>query len=319
MIRVIVTEVEYRKAEEVFTNTKGYECIPAPSDEAALAEVIRENTAQYVIIGVEEYTGPLYDVLPQKGVIARFGVGHEGVDKQKARERGIYCTNTPGVLEQSVAECAIGLMLGAARHIPTCASDSKNGRWNVRVGVELSGKTLAIIGCGHIGRRAASIANLGFGMKVVGCDPVEPMDRKKWGIQDFTSDFAFAVKNAAFVSLHIPDMPTTKDFINRARLNQMPRESVLINTARGGVVDEDALYDAIVAERIAVAALDVFKTEPYLPQSPGKDLRTLDRVIMTPHVGSSTKEACHRMAFAALKNIEFAAAGDYEKMSIIAC
>ncbi len=317
MIPVIVTELEYHKGEEVFTSADGFRCIATPSNEEALAEQVRRTGAKYVIIGFDKYVGPLYDALPRGGVIARFGVGHDGVDKKKANAKGIYCTNTPGVLDQSVAECGIGLILNAARHIPTCAEDNRKGVWQARIGLELSGKTLAIIGCGAIGKRTASIATFGFGMVVIGFDIVEPVDGPKYGIGNFTTDFARAVNNADFVSLHIPDMTTTKNFINDARLADMPRRAVLINTARGGVVDEDALYDAIVAGRIAGAALDVFKTEPYVPQSPAKDLRTLDRVIMTPHIGSSTKEACRRMARAALGNIEHAVAGEHGRMSIV--
>lgn len=317
MICVVVTELEYRKAEEVFRSAPGFECIPAPAAEAALAERVRQTGAKHVIIGVEKYAGPLYEALPSGGVIARFGVGHDGVDKKKAAEKGILCANTPGALDQSVAECAVGLMLSAARNIPACACDNRSGVWKTRVGAELSGKRLAVIGCGAIGKKAAAIAAFGFGMRVTGMDIVKPAKGMESGIEEFTTDFAVAVKEADFVSLHIPDMSATRDFINGARLLQMPERSVLINTARGGVVDENALYDAVAAGRIAGAALDVFKNEPYVPQSPEKDLRKLERVIMTPHIGSSTKEACRRMASAALRNIECVVAGAYDKMNIV--
>jgi len=317
MILVLVTEPEYRKAEEVFAGEEGFECVPVPYGEAALAERVRAAGAKYVVIGVEKYVGPLYDALPRGGVIARFGVGHDGVDKRKAAERGVVCANTPGVLDQSVAECAIGLMLCAARGLPVLAADTRRGEWKGRVGRELSGRTVAIIGCGAIGGRTASIAALGLGMRVIGFVTTERAREPERGVERYTTDFADAVANADYVSVHLPSNAITKDFINGERLAQMQRRSVLINTARGGVVDEDALYDAIVAGQIAGAALDVFKAEPYAPQSRDKDLRTLDRVIMTPHIGSSTEEACGRMARAALRNIAYAEAGDYDRMSLV--
>lgn len=317
MIRIAVTELEYRKAEQVFKQAEAEEaiCLPAPREEAGLAAFIRANRIDHVIIGVDKYRNELYDALPRGGVIARFGVGHDGVDKALATEKGLLCTNTPGVLDRSVAECAIGLILTAARHFASCIADNKNMEWRNRVGFELNGKTLAVIGCGAIGRMTAAIARHGFGMRVVGFDLSEPKDRS--AIDEFVTDFAAAVKDADYVTLHIPDIPATKNFIGRERLALLKSSAVLINTARGGVVDEDAVYDAVAAGAIAGAALDVFKTEPYVPMSPDKDLRTLDRVIMTPHIGSSTVEACNRMAAAALKNIRLAVAGRTAEMSLL--
>ena len=313
MIKVLVTDLEYNKAKHIFQNASGFECISAPSDEAGLAKAIRDEQAEYVIVGINKYTNELYEAIPAGGVIARFGVGHDGIDKIQAKAKGIYCTNTPGVLDDSVAECAIGMILTAARHLAVCAADNKNGAWKNRVGVELAGKTLAIIGCGNIGRKVAKIAKLGFGMKVVGYDIVKGSNMENF--DDFYPDFAEAVKNADFVTIHIPNIPATQNFINSERLSMMKKGGWLINTARGGVVDEDALFDAVKNNLIGGAALDVFKDEPYIPQM--KDLRTLENVIMTPHIGSSTLEACERMALSSLKNIASADAGKITEMNII--
>ncbi len=315
MTNIIVTELEYHKASHVFKNVTGFACVPSPADEPSLARKIKTTGAKYVIIGVDNYTGELYDALPAGGVIARFGVGHDGVNKALAKSNGIYCANTPGVLDDSVAECAAGLMLTAARHIAACAADNRNGSWKNRVGVELSGKTLAVIGCGNIGRKVARIAKAGFGMRVIGCDVAAPKDMS--AIDDFTTDFTQAARDADFVSVHIPDIPATKNFINAERLATMKPSAILINTARGGVVDESAVYDAAKSGVIAGAALDVFKTEPYAPQAADKDLRTLSTIIMTPHIGSSTVEACERMARAALRNIEHAENGSIQEMNLV--
>jgi phosphoglycerate dehydrogenase-like enzyme len=315
MTKVVITEPEFRKGAQVFQNAAQFECIPAPSDEPGLAAKIREVGAAFAIIGVEKYRRELYDAIPAGGAIVRFGVGHDGVDKTLAATKGIFCCNTPGVLDDSVVELVIGLMLTTTRHIAACAADNKAGRWCPRIGNELSGKTLTIIGCGRIGRRTAVIAKQSFGMHIVGFDIVVPADIA--AIDRFTQDFAAAVANADFVSIHIPDIHATRDFINADKLARMKPSAILINTARGNVLDEDALYDAIAAGALAGAALDVFKTEPYVPQRPDKDLRTLGRVLMTPHVGSSTTEACERMATAALRNIERAVSGDFGEMNHI--
>jgi phosphoglycerate dehydrogenase-like enzyme len=313
MIKVLVTDLEYNKAKHIFQNATGFECISAPTDETGLTKAIRDAQAKYVIVGINKYTQELYEAIPASGVIARFGVGHDGIDKVQAKAKGIYCTNTPGVLDDSVAECAIGMILTVARHLAICAADNKNGVWKNRVGVELAGKTLAIIGCGNIGRKVAKIAKLGFGMKVVGYDIVKGPNMENF--DDFYMDFAEAVKNAGFVTIHIPNIPATQNFINGERLSMMKKSNWLINTARGGVVDEDALFDAVKNNLIAGAALDVLKNEPYIPQM--KDLRTLDNIIMTPHIGSSTIEACERMALSSLKNIGFANNGRIAEMNIV--
>jgi phosphoglycerate dehydrogenase-like enzyme len=315
MISVIVTEPEYLKASSVFRTAAGFDCIPAPADEAGLAAKIRATGARFAIVGVNRYRAELYDAIPSGGVIARFGVGHDGIDKVLATCKGILCCNTPGVLDESVAECTIGLMLACARHLACCSASCRGGAWQPAVGIELSGKTLAVIGCGNIGRKVARSAKLGFGMRVVGFSRREPENASV--VDTFTGDFAAAVAGADFVSVHIPDNASTRDFINRNRLLQMRSSAILINTSRGGVVDEDAVYDAVVSGAIAGAGLDVFKHEPYLPGQSGKDLRTLDRVVMTPHIGSSTREACERMAKAALANIERARLGNTQDMNLL--
>jgi phosphoglycerate dehydrogenase-like enzyme len=310
-----VTDLEYRKAADIFKNAAGFECIPAPSDESGLSTAIRAADAKSAIVGVTQYCGELYDAIPAGGVIARFGVGHDGINKTLAKSKGILCCNTPGVLDDSVAECTMGLMLSCARHIAACAAETRDGKWTPRLGSELSGKILAIIGYGNIGCKVAKIAKKGFGMKIIGFDVEKPKNMGE--IDEFTNDFAIAVENADFVSLHIPCLPSTRNFMNLDRLKMMKSSAILINTSRGGVLDEDALYDAVKFGTISGAGLDVFKSEPYCPQCPEKDLRTLDGIIMTPHIGSSTIEASNRMAKAALRNIELAIHGKIKEMDLI--
>lgn len=314
MLKIAVTDLEYNKAADIFKSFKVFECICAPSEENELAEFIIRNNISHVIVGVNKYQGALYNALPRGGVIARFGVGCDGINKVLVKKKELYCTNTPGALDNSVAECAVGLMLAVARHLPDCAADNKKQVWKNRIGIEISGKTLAVIGCGNIGGKVARIAKSGYEMKVVGFDIVEPQNNHYF--DEFTKDFSAAVKNADFVSLHIPDTTATKDFINSRRLAMMKSTAILINTARGAILDEDALYDAIQSGTISGAALDVFKSEPYIPQSRDKDLRSCKNIIMTPHLGSSTIEACERMAEIALNNIRLCIEGKIEEMNI---
>ncbi len=322
MSKVVVTQNDYPKAEAVYEAAAGdgLECIPAPDDEAGLAEAVRQHGARYAVVGVAPYSGPLYEALPRGGVLARFGVGHDGIDKEQATAAGILCTNTPGVLDDSVAEHAVALMLAAARHLLANAASAMRSAWTPHVGTELRGKTLAVIGCGPIGCRVAQIAAFGFVMRVVGCEirDVDPAEMEsRFGFDRMTPEFALAVKDADFVSLHIPSTAATHHFLNADRLADMPPRAILIHTARGAVVDETALYDALAGGRLAAAALDVFDHEPYVPTAPDKDLRTLPNVLMTPHVASSTREACDRMAARALHNIRLAEQGAYDQMDLL--
>lgn len=293
--------------------------MPAPHTESGLSRAIVETGARHVIVGSYAYTSELYETLPRGGVIARFGVGHDGVDKAKATRAGLLCTNTPGVLDQSVAEHAMLLILAAARHLTRNASDMRSGTWDLGPsGSEVRGKTLAVIGCGRIGRATARIATRGFGMRVVGVRRSRSQDTATDpDFQDVTTDFASAVHDAQYVSLHITADAANQQFINAARLAECSPQAWLINTSRGAVVDEQALYDALATERLAGAALDVFQQEPYAPSDPARDLRTLSNVILTPHVGSHTYEANRSMAERAMENIRLAEAGDFGAMDLL--
>lgn len=315
MKTVLITELEYGKAHKIFEAEKRFRCLCAPAEEQALAQMVIREQAFGVIVGVERYSDALYDALPAGGIIARFGVGHDSIDKERAARRGIFCTNTPGVLERSVAECAIGMMFLAARNFVSCAADNRSGIWQNRMGFELSGRTLVIAGCGRIGCQTAAIAKQGLGMKVIGCSRRMPLHLEYF--DQFFTDPAEAFPLADILSIHLPDTPATKNYINAATLAYLKESSFLINTSRGGVLNEDDLYDSIISGKLAGAVLDVFKKEPYEPMSAAKDLRHLPSVITLPHLGSSTSQACERMALAALENVYHAITGNHAAMSLI--
>ena len=314
---IVVTEPEYRKAEDIFSNAGSFDCRSAPPGEQDLASAIQDSGAHYAIVGVAPYRDKLYTSLPRGGVLARFGVGHENIDKATATSAGVLCTNTPRVLDQCVAEHTLFLIGAAARHLVSHASAMAHSTWAQQVGSVLAGKTLTIIGLGHIGRAVARMASAGFGMRVIGCthSPV-PRDIRELGIEKAFDDFSAAVKGADYVSLHIPATPANAHFMNRERLALL-QGAWLINTARGSIVDEVALFNALAAKRLAGAALDVFEREPYEPADPQCDLRKLDNVVLTPHIASDTVEGNRRIAERTLHNITLAQAARYAEMDLL--
>jgi len=318
-IRVVVTEPEYVKGEATFQAAEDMDIRVSDWPEEELAEAVREHEAFGAVLGVENYSGALYSALPRGGVLARFGVGHDGVDKMAATARGLLATNTPGVLEDAVAEHAIALILGVAKNLNAFSLGMAAGEWTPRLGFELRGRTLGIVGCGGIGRRLARFANA-FGMTALGLEPdtaVHDELRCDWGFAEVHTDLADVLSRAQILSLHVPVNEHTRHMVDADFIAAMRENAILVNTARGPVVDEGAVYDALVSGRLASAALDVFEAEPYVPVAPGKDLRALPNVLLTPHVSSSSVEACQRMASASLANVRQAFAGTYDAVSLI--
>ena len=314
---VVVTEPEYRRAERVFSSTALATCIVAPAEEPELARAIRDAGARHAVVGGKPYRDALYEAVEPGKVIARFGVGHDGIDKQRATAAGVLCTNTPAVLDQSVAELTFVLIAAAARWLTVIAGAMQDGQWTPKEGTELRGKTLTMIGAGRIGRAVARIARRGYEMRAIGYRRPGSTAQAGDDFDMMTDDLREALGAADFVSLLIPASPENAHFINRERLSWLRPEAWLINTARGMVVDEIALYDALASNAIRGAAMDVFDREPYVPADPARDFRTLSNVILTPHVGSHTPEANGRMAERALQNIALAEAGDFDSMDLL--
>jgi D-3-phosphoglycerate dehydrogenase / 2-oxoglutarate reductase len=241
---------------------------------------------------------PLIDACPNLKVIVRGGVGLDTIDTDYARSKGITVMNTPKASSASVAELTIGFMFAMARQIPMTTFSMKAGKWEKKKfeGDEIGGKTLGVIGCGNIGCEVAKRA-LALGMTVLAYDVCEP---KLDGVKMVTEDELLS--HSDYITLHVPLTDETQSLIGAAEFAKMKPGVRLINCARGGIVDEDALYDAIVSGKVAGAALDVFAQEP----SEGHRLFSLDQVIGSPHIGAATKEAQSRIgAEVAEKIIEF--------------
>jgi len=328
---VLTTPLQLSKAGDVFRATE-FDVREAAGEEQPLAEAVVRHASRAVIVGSDPYRGPLYEALAQTGgvrgaIIARFGVGHDNVDKALARKHNIVVTNTPGVLDVSVAEHAIWLLGNVAKHVWRMHSSFKAGQFAPETGTELRGKTLGILGFGVIGRRVAAIAHQGFGMRVLAADCRPPNELEKeagksldeikaaLGLDLYTSDADAVLRRSDFVTVHLPATSQTRHFINRNRLGLMRPGAALINTARGSVLDENALYDALTEGRLAGAGLDVFESEPYKPVSPEKDLRTLENVVLTPHAASNTWEANRGIAECALGNVTKFFAGRLDELN----
>ncbi len=220
-------------------------------------------------------------------VIGRAGAGLDNIDTKAALARNIIVVNTPESSTQAVAELTIGLMLSLARKIPLGDRGIKEGRWlkSEMMGIELKGKTLGIIGLGRIGRRVGAIAKA-FGMKILVYDKRKLPEKLIKLLSAGVVDLDTLLSKSDFVTLHVPLTPETRHMISRERLAKMKKGAYLINTSRGEVVDEEALYEALKEGWLAGAALDVFKQEP-----PTSEVVKLPNVICTPHIGAQTVEA----------------------------
>lgn len=310
MQTIYVSEISYNKAESTFqriASETGYKFQPVNEEEVSLAQEIKENGIKAFIADIYQYCGELYEALPEGGVIARYGVGHDSVNKDKATANGIHVANTPGVLDNAVAEHACWMIGGISRHLHTAHSSTTTGKWEPQGGVEIRGRKVTILGFGRIGQNLCKKLSHGFGMEVTGVDIIDESvfadQKSEIGYANYTTDRNAAISDADYVVLLMAVVPATEHIANTEFFKKMKSSAVLVNSARGALVKENDLYDALKNGEIAGAALDVFEVEPYEPQNVGKDLRTLDNVLLTPHVGSNTTESNAAMAAAAAKNV----------------
>jgi D-3-phosphoglycerate dehydrogenase / 2-oxoglutarate reductase len=226
-------------------------------------------------------------------VIARAGVGLDNVDKDAAKEKKIRVVNTPAATSISVAELALGMMFAAARQIVRGTAGLRSGKWEKSAlkGIELYGKTLGIIGCGRIGCELGSRAHA-LGMKVIGYD-IEGscnLDAIKCHSIEFTANLESVLKQSDFISLHLPLTPDTKYMINKNTIATMKNGVIIVNCARGGVINEADLAEAMKSGKVGAAALDVYEVEP-AKENP---LFALDNFLGTPHIGANTEEGQKR-------------------------
>ncbi len=221
-------------------------------------------------------------------IIARVGVGLDNVDQEAAKNKNIRVINAVEGAMNAVAELVLGLMLSLARQTTRGDRAIRDGKWLKKElkGTELRGKYLGIIGMGNIGKRLGRVAKA-LNMNIIGYDviPIDEEFSKEVGLMK--ADLDTLLQSSDFVSIHVPFLDSTYHLIDSQKLSIMKKTAKIINTSRGGVIDEDALYEAIKAGNLGGAALDVFEKEPAI----GSKLAELDNVILTPHIGAQTKEA----------------------------
>lgn len=252
---------------------------------------IKEKISNFDIVVVRsrtKITKEMIDRATQCKIIARVGVGLDNIDVDAAKAKGIRVINAVEGAMNAVAELVLGLMLSMAREIPRADREIRNGKWLKKelMGSELSGKYLGIVGLGNIGKRLAKLAR-GLNMNIIGFDVMPIADDFARDVGLVKADIDTLLSSADYISFHVPLTENTHHLVNAKRLSTMKKTTYIINTSRGEIIDEDALYDALKEGKIAGAALDVFEKEPAV----GNKLTTLPNVVCTPHIGAQTKEA----------------------------
>jgi D-3-phosphoglycerate dehydrogenase / 2-oxoglutarate reductase len=253
-------------------------------------------TVDAMLVRTGAVTRALVEASPNLKIVARHGVGYDAVDVDACTEHGVLVTITPDANATAVSEHALALMLASARKVPQADAALKAGNWEREpyLGIELSGKTLGLVGLGRVGSKVAQLANA-FGMTVLAADPYATAERAA-SLGVTLLDLEEMLPQADFVSVHAPLTPDTHHIIGARTLALLKETAILVNTARGGLVDPVALYEALQTGRPAAAALDVFESEPFDVNDP---LPKLPNVIVTPHVGGQTDEALVNMAVGA--------------------
>jgi D-3-phosphoglycerate dehydrogenase len=246
-----------------------------------LAKVISDYDG-IIVRSATKVTKEVIEAANNLKVIGRAGIGLDNVDQETAKNKGVKVVNTPTATSISVAELALGMMFAAARRIPQANVSTRASKWEKKKfkGFELYGKRLGIIGLGRIGTELAKRAKA-LGMSVKAYDPYV----KTSDYADLV-DFETLIKEADYISLHIPKTKETEHILDKAAFEKMMDNVVIINCARGGVVDEGALYDAVTSGKVRIACVDVYESEP----AKENKLFELEQVIVTPHIGAQTKE-----------------------------
>jgi D-3-phosphoglycerate dehydrogenase len=277
-IKILISDRIFDEGIKIL-EAKGYQVTCAwDMPKTDLSNIIGSYDAM-IVRSATKVEGDLLDNAKKLRVIGRAGEGLDNVDYEKAKALGISLVNTPHVSFVSVAELTIGYILALARNIVQGTTSLRQGNWEKEelMGIEVSGKTLGVIGCGYIGKDVERLA-IALGMQVI---PVEEC------VSDRFVSLGEMLPKADFITIHVPLTPRTHHMISVKEFELMKRGAMLIDCSRGGVVDQEALYRAIVSGKVAGAALDVFEEEP--PKN--SKLLTLNNVIATPHMGAQTREA----------------------------
>lgn len=312
-MKVLVTDPLAPEALELL-KAKGHEVVAKKLTPEELLVAIGQYDALLVRSETKVTKAVIEAGSPKLKVVGRAGVGVDNIDTAAAKERGITVVNAPLAATNAVAEITIGQMLNLARHLTPADVSTRGGKWEKKafMGTELQGKTLGLIGVGRIGARVAEIARV-FGMKIVAYDPYVDEARAKGMGASKVATVAEVVREADYVSVHTPLTAETKNLVNADLLAQFKKGAYLLNVARGGIVDEQAVYESIAKGHLGGAALDVFATEPLK----GSPLLDAPAVRLTPHLGASTTEAQLRAGTQVVEQVLKALAGETPDFKVV--
>jgi len=307
--RVLITSIFLKEGDDVdrYLRAHGAETVYRPwhggRTEDELIDLLKGIDG--AIVSTDPFTARVIQAADRLKVISRTGVGYDAVDVPAATKRGIIVTTTPGVNRHAVADWALALILCCARKVPENLAEVRRGAWARHEGTDLAEKILGIVGLGTIGKEVAKRGKA-FGMRLLAFDLVQdPKFAEEQGIAYVPLEDL--LRQSDFVSIHCFLNESTRHLINAERLALMKPTAFLINTARGGIVDTEALCHALQAKRIAGAGLDVFEGEPLRADSP---LRALENVYLTPHCAGSTADARERSGAMAAENLIRALRGE---------
>ena len=299
--KVIIPEDITEPGKE-FLRSKGYEVVVVDGNTSEAFEKEAKD-ADALLARTAKYPKEILEKMPNLKVIGRHGVGYDNIDMDYCNEKKIWVTITPTANSNAVAEHTIMLVLACARNLVYQNRQLLLGNgWKTRnscKGQEVAGKTIGIVGCGRIGKQVAKKAALGLDMKVLGYDPVIPADVELENIERVAT-IEEIFEKSDFVSLHLPETPQTKKMINKSLLSLMKPTACLINCARGGIVGEDDLYEALSEHKIHGAGVDVLTQEPFDKDS---RLLKLDNMIVTPHDAALNVETMNKMGLDAAQGI----------------
>lgn len=288
--KILVTATNYSKycaQAKALLESEGFEIIenefgrPMTFDELK----VRVSDICGVVAGVDTWNEEVFKIAPELKVISRFGVGVDNIDLDKAKEYGIKVTNAKGLNANAVAELAVGLILGIARNIPNLTNSLRNGNWDRFMGRDIAGKSIGLLGFGAIAQGVAKKLQ-GFDMRIYAYDKYPDLQKAKelnvtmTGMEDI-------LKSCDIVSMHLPSFKETYHIMSKEQFDMMKDGAYFINTARGALVDEKALYEALKTGKLTAAATDVYEEEPAKPTNP---LFELENIICTPHTAAETYE-----------------------------
>uniref|UniRef100_A0A7C3RLQ0 Hydroxyacid dehydrogenase n=1 Tax=Dictyoglomus thermophilum TaxID=14 RepID=A0A7C3RLQ0_DICTH len=263
--------------------------------EDEMVELVRDMDG--IIVGIDPITKKVIDNARKLKVISKYGVGVDNIDLEAAKERNIVVTNTPNANSNAVAELTVGLIISVLRNIPLSDRRVREKKWDRFIGYELYGKTLGVIGTGSIGKRVIKLLR-GFDLNILCYDKFPDYE---WAEKENVKyvDFNELLKRSDIITIHIPLTEETRHLISERELSLMKKTAIIINTSRGGIINEEDLYKFLKEEKIYGAGLDVLEDEP--PKN--SPLIELNNLVITSHIGAHTQESIENMAFIAVDNL----------------